>query len=89
MDALDKKGTVDLHLKNLSPDLGCSDERILLTIPTWNIELEKRYREHYFNPFIDTLRKLDEKDVFNWFLDTIDFTNTKKVSSKSVINQAR
>jgi hypothetical protein len=34
-----------LVLENISPDLGCKDEKIILDVPMWNLEWEERIRK--------------------------------------------
>ena len=61
-----KTDTFDILLKNFSPDSGCKHEKLLLTVPRWNFELEKRYRELYFEPFVNAALHVKEEDLFEW-----------------------
>lgn len=64
-------------------------ENIILIVPKWNIELEKRNRELYFYPFIRALCNIDEKELFDWISKSFDFFTGRNITSKHMVNKMK
>ena len=79
---INKTDSFDLILHKFSPDAGCKEERLMLTVPKWNLDLEKRYRSHYFEPFVKALRNIDEKDLYEWIQNSFDWTKGNQIISR-------
>ena len=77
-----KSDEYSIILHKMSPDSGCQEERLIFTVPRWNFDLEKRYREHHFEPFVRAAQNVEDKDLFDWIRDSFNWTKGKQVVSR-------